>query len=115
LDYSTLFLLASDGISSTQAHDNISATQIGDGLGQAGLAQNLHFFGFPRRWTAGVIETVYLSKTDVSARLVIVKRNYYSVVLRSSSTVNTNLWATDYRIKCYFWTSSLWRREECCI
>jgi hypothetical protein len=41
LKYSTQFLLAGDGFSSTQAHDNISATQVWDGLGQADLAQNL--------------------------------------------------------------------------
>jgi hypothetical protein len=57
MNYSTQLLLAGDGFSSTQAHDNISATKVGDGLGQAGLPQNLHFFGFPRRWT-GVIATV---------------------------------------------------------
>jgi hypothetical protein len=40
LDYSTQFLLAADGLSSTRAHDNIPSPQAGDGFGQAGLAQN---------------------------------------------------------------------------
>jgi hypothetical protein len=46
LKYSPQFLLAGDVFSSTQAHDNISATQVGDGLGQAGLAQNLQNYWF---------------------------------------------------------------------
>jgi hypothetical protein len=46
LDYSTLFPLVGDDFSDTQAHDNISTTQVGDGLGQAGLAQNLQNYWF---------------------------------------------------------------------